>query len=246
MLDHCDKRRSLINNLTAKNLFQLDGKNPNFKITGDEGDISNLCQFGWFEWCYYCDSSMFLFAEEKLGRVLGPAKNHSNEMAQWVLKDTMKIVPWRTLRPLTDLEKRTQSIINEQNAFMDKCKRRYGDKLTVSATPFETIGPDDDDSGEFVPYEDETTPLVEMLVTEDTDVNGKFINMDHVMDNYINMEIRHRIGESEVFGKVIGASLDKDGKVIGSPNENPFLNTVLYNVEFEDGTCQQYGANIIA
>ena len=33
---------------------------------------------------------------------------------------------------------------------------------------------------------------------------------------------------------------------IGSPNENPYLNTVLYDVEFEDGTCQQYGANIIA
>ena len=43
--DYCAERRSLINNLTAKNLFQLDGTNPNFKITGDEGDISNLCQF---------------------------------------------------------------------------------------------------------------------------------------------------------------------------------------------------------
>ena len=85
-----------------------------------------------------------------------------------------------------------------------------------------------------------------MPVTEATDVNGKFINMDHVMDNYINMEIRLPIGESEVFGKVIGTSLDSDGKVIGPQNENPYLNTVLYDVEFEDGTCQQYGANIIA
>ena len=151
------------------------------------------------------------------------------------------------LRCLTDLEKRTQSVINEQNAFMDKCKQRYGDKLTVSAAPFETNRPDDDvDPGEFVPYEDDTTPPVEMPVTETTDATGKFINMDHVMDNYINMEIRLPIGESELFGKVIGASLDKDEKVIGSPNENPYLNTVLYDVEFEDGTCQQYGANIIA
>ena len=76
-----------------------------------------------------------------------------------------------------------------------------------------------------------------MPVTEATDVNGKFIDMDHVMDNYINMEIRLPQGESEVFGKVIGASIDRNGKVIGSPNENPFLNTVLYDVEFEDGTC---------
>jgi hypothetical protein len=96
-------------------------------------------------------------------------------MAQWVLKDTMKIVPRRTLRCLTDLEKRTQSVINEQNAFMDKCKQRYGDKLTVSSAPFETNGPDDDDSGEFVPYEDDTTPPVEMPVTEATDATGKLL-----------------------------------------------------------------------
>jgi hypothetical protein len=130
---------------------------------------------------------------------------------------------------------------------MDKCKKRYGNKLTVSTAPFETNGPDDDDdSGKFVPYKDDTTFPVEMPVAEATDLNGKFINMDHVMDNYINKEIRFPIGESEVFGKVIVASLDRDGKVIGSPNENSFLNTVLYDVEFEDGICQQYGANIIA
>ena len=184
-------------------------------ITGEEGDISNLYQFGWFDWCYYRDSSAFPYQEEKLGRVLGLAKNHSNEIAQWVfkdtprvLKDTMKIVPRRTLMCLTDLEKRTQTVINEQNAFMDKCKKRYGDKLTVSTAPFETNCSDDDDnSGKFYPYEDYTKPPVEMPVTEATDATGKFINMDHVMDNYINMEIRLPIGESELFGKVIGASV---------------------------------------
>ena len=59
--DYCAERRALINNLTAKNLFQLNGTNPNFKITGNTGDISNLCQFRWFEWCYYCNSSKFSF-----------------------------------------------------------------------------------------------------------------------------------------------------------------------------------------
>ena len=129
--------------------------------------------------------------------------------------------------------------MQEQIEFMDKCKKRYGNKLTEAPAPFETTNPEGNDevSGEFIPYEDETTPPVEMPATEATDVNGKFINMDHVMDNYINMEIRLPQGEREVFGKVIGASIDRDGKVIGSPNENPFLNTVLYDVEFEDGTC---------
>ena len=46
--DYYAKQRVLINNLTFKNLFQLDGANKNLKMVGDLGDISNLCSLGWF------------------------------------------------------------------------------------------------------------------------------------------------------------------------------------------------------
>ena len=36
---------------------------------------------------------IFRINKEILGRVLGPAKNEVNEMAQWILKDTMVEVP---------------------------------------------------------------------------------------------------------------------------------------------------------
>ena len=94
--DYCAERRVKINNLTAKNLFQLHGSNANQKITGDPGDISNLCQLGWFDWCYYRDANPFPKQEEKLGRSLGPAANYSNEMSHWILKDTMKITASHT------------------------------------------------------------------------------------------------------------------------------------------------------
>ena len=60
------------------------------------------------------------------------------------------------------------------------------------------------------------------------------------------MEVRLPQGESELYGKVIGLCLDKNGKMIGDPNSNPFMNTVLYEVQFEDGTSKAYGANILA
>ena len=47
--DYCAERRVLINNLTSKDLFQLNGSNANMKIVGETGDISNLCQLGWFK-----------------------------------------------------------------------------------------------------------------------------------------------------------------------------------------------------
>ena len=39
--------------------------------------------------------------------------------------------------------------------------------------------------------------------------------------------------------------VDKDGNVIGDYNENPILNTDIYDVEFQDGVIKPYSANVI-
>ena len=88
--DYCAECCALINNLTLKNSFKLNSGNANLKITGDAGDIFNLCTRGWFDWCYFRDGNVFPYQEEKFGRYLGPAFNYTNEISQWILKDTMK------------------------------------------------------------------------------------------------------------------------------------------------------------
>ena len=81
------ERRARINNLTANNLFQLHGTNAHTALTGEEGDISNLCQYKCYDWCYFRDHKAgFPLPREILGRVLGPATGAGNEMSQWVLK----------------------------------------------------------------------------------------------------------------------------------------------------------------
>ena len=68
----------------------------------EEGDISSLCQFDWYEWCYcHEQAAAFPHNPEVIGRVLGPARGEGNKMAQWVLKASRKVVPRRSLRPLT-------------------------------------------------------------------------------------------------------------------------------------------------
>ena len=122
--DYCLERRVHINNLTAKDLFSLHGQNAHFTVTGEEGDISNLCQFGWYDWCYFRDKSQhFPFAQEVLGRVLGPARGEGNEMSQWVLKCNGRVVPRRTVRPLTTAELHSES---------EKKKRKIFDALIPS------------------------------------------------------------------------------------------------------------------
>ena len=55
--DYAAERRAAILSLTARDLFQLQGSNPYTPTFGEEGDISNLCQFGWYEWVYFYDNS---------------------------------------------------------------------------------------------------------------------------------------------------------------------------------------------
>ena len=223
------------------------------KILGDSGDISNLFQFDWFDWCKYRDSSQC--QEIKLGRVLGPARNHSNEMAQWILINTMNIIPRRTCRSLIEEETRSTILKREMDNIMAKVRQRYGDKLKVSkearasATVKTVIDDDDDDYNTFILYEDD---VEEPRVMPEQDADGpkdshvKPIIIDDVNERYINAEVRLSKGGDLIFRKVVSTVLDKDGKRIGTPHKNPFLNTMLYEVELEDGTTRAYGANVIA
>ena len=69
--------------MTAKTMFKLHGNNPHTALTNTEGDISNLSQYAWYDWCYFREKrNKFPHNQEVLGRVLGPARGDGNEMSQ--------------------------------------------------------------------------------------------------------------------------------------------------------------------
>ena len=84
----CMERQSRINNLTANtNMFQLHGSNVHTYTLVEEGDISNICQFQFYERCYYYDSADgFPHHRLVLGRVMGPSVGVGKKLAQWILK----------------------------------------------------------------------------------------------------------------------------------------------------------------
>ena len=47
--EYCVERQARINNLTAKENFKLHGTMPHTATLAEEGDISSLCQFSWYE-----------------------------------------------------------------------------------------------------------------------------------------------------------------------------------------------------
>ena len=99
--DYCLEHRVRIYNLTSRDHIKVRGSNPHMETFGDQGDISNLCQFQWYNWCYFRDhKAPFPRNQEVLGCVLGPARGEGNELSQWVLKSNGNVVPRWTVRAL--------------------------------------------------------------------------------------------------------------------------------------------------
>ena len=97
----------------------------------------------------------------------------------------------------------------------------------------ELIGSNNNELGEDkIPDSDGAVPDVE------SEAFDKFLG--------IEVNIPSDDGESTILGKVTKRKQDHDNSLIGQYNENPILNTALYQVETLDGNIHEYTANRIA
>jgi hypothetical protein len=240
--DYCVERRARINNLTAKDTFKLRGSNAHSDVTGEEGDISNLCQYKWYDWCYFRDQkNKFPFNREVLGRVLGPAKGEGNAMAQWILKANGRVVPRRSLRPLKVDELHSVTELKKREIFDGLIERRWGTSINPP------IVSDADSNDEFEEYEDENEQARIIPDIEDTvDMNGQLLNQQPAYDKILHSEVSLQLGEEMSVGRVNKRAIGPDGTVAGTYDENPYLNSMIYEVEFPDGQIKEYAANMIA
>ena len=100
--------------------------------------------------------------------------------------------------------------------------------------------PDGDDIDE-PEAEKDAFPEVEDIV----DSTGRVLNQQPAYDKLINAEILLQLDDKMVMKKVQGWSLGDNGKVMGSYDDNPILNSID-DVEFPDGQVKEYAANILA
>ena len=133
---------------------------------------------------------------------------------------------------------------------MKKCQAYHGNKLKVGNSTMlkvEMVADDDDNTCDHIffpniPIDTTNIPEQDMIDNDGKSVRG----LNHVVDSYINMEVRLSSGEKELYRQVFGLCLDRNGRMIRNPDNNLYINTVLYEIKFEDETSAGYGANIIA
>ena len=227
--DYCAEHLARVNNATAKNLYQLGSTTPHHTIYHREPDISNICQFKFYDWCYYREqTAKFPFPSKVLGRVLGPSEDVGNEMSQWILRVDGRVISRQTVRPLTEEEIRSPMEVARRKAFNEAIVRKLGDSITIPEGTYPT---------EYVPYEDDDIGEDNVGIP-DTD--------EDEYDNLVNSELLLPHMDKQTHAVVAGRHVDKEGNLVGRTDPNPILNTAVYDVVFPDGSIKQYAANTIA
>jgi hypothetical protein len=109
--------------------------------------------------------------------VLGPAHDEGNEMCQWILKANGKVVPRRSMRPLTIAEIHSPTELKRQQVFNKLIERRWGTSINPPKPQAE------DDEHEFENYKDDDAPMKHVPDIEDIeDSNNNLIEQQPVYD----------------------------------------------------------------
>ena len=146
-------------------------------------------------------------------------------------------MPIQTLRRLTPAENNNESLKDRMREFMKFIVQKYGDSISPPPKSEEINIPFVEDDL-YQPYEGLYGEESETLPDADD-----IVDLDLYMDAEVMLP---KDGEYMQAARVIGPARDKNGKQIGTFNQNPILNTKVYEVMFPDGSVSKYAANIIA
>ena len=158
-----------------------------------------------------------------------------------VLKVNGNVVPQRTARPLTVAETHSTMELKKRGTFDALVEKQWGTSMSPPPVP------KDDAESVFDEYEDDDEIKRVVPDIEDTvDATGKLLNQHPAYDWIINAEVALQLEEEVTTGKVTCRALGPDGQLAATYNDNPFLNTIIYEVENPDGQVKDYAANVIA
>lgn len=227
--------------LTHTSAGGLNGCIPITQVTGETADISEYLDFGFYDEVWFKDNAGLSPSEP--GRWLGVSHRTGKLMTYYVLTQTGSIVSRSTVQRVTNLEKTTASVKDTFNKFDEsiRIKLKAIDRGYIGDKPdpkdwTDLLEEDEDFREEFdrvfnnlnIPEADDFTPEV-------------------LEDTYVNMEIALPRDEGgPQYAKVTKRLRDANGIPIGTANDNPILDTRIYEVEYLDGHRASLTANTIA
>jgi hypothetical protein len=155
------------------------------------------------------------------------------------------VVPCRSIRRLSATE---LAILNDDEkskceVFTNSICGLLGDSISL---PAETPSNPMDEFWDLEPYaDDDKKPLV-FLEADLTDAAGNPFTQHSLADSLINAEVLLSHDDGKAHARVVKHVVGSDGELLGEYSENPLLDSLIYECEFDDGTVEEYAANTIA
>lgn len=236
---------------------RVDGGVPLSKVTGETIDISQYLEFGFYDRVWYRDNVGL--GEQKPGRWLGVAKNVGGMMCYHILQANGQIIARSTVWNTTNLELQTDEVKATFKAYDDRLMdiMRDGNFPDIGDKPDPELWADLIDTDEE--FREEFYKVYQNPAIEDADVKTArwrdgnqssapdTVSPGIMDEEYLRMELAlPRDGDGPSLARVKKRLKDGDGNPIGVANNNPILDTRIFEVEFLDGHTVSMTANAIA
>jgi hypothetical protein len=191
-------------------------------------------EFQWYEPVHYYEDLPFPNTKLLLARWLGVTHHVRQALCYWLINDKGKIIACMTIQKIPSDEMQmtfTQEAIKE---FDDQLNNHLNHKL-IDNLDSEPKITDNVMNDVIVPFDkDPAMPEEDDMPDEDT------------YDEYISARVLLPPGVSYKKGTVTSRKCDNDGILLGKPKTNPILDTRVFEVQFLDGTINEYATNVIA
>ena len=226
---------------TARELG-LGGGIPLEQVTGETPDISEYLDFGFYDWVWFHENAGL--GPRKLGKWLGVSHRVGTLMSYYVLQENGTVVSRTSVQRITNLEQRVEE---NKTAFADFLASIYQRLNDGEEYPTDGSKIDPEVWTDLIDEDEDFREEFQRLVdNKDIPEADDMFDPDSY-DTYLNMELALPGGDGEPkYAKVTKRLKDANGIPIGTSNDNPILDTRLYEVEYADGYKESMSANLIA
>ena len=228
--------------LTANKAGRMEMAIPLEIVSGETPDISEYLDFGFYDKVSYRENAGL--GETKHGKWLGVSHKTGSLMSYWVLTAQCTVISRTSIQRITSLELQTNEMSERYKEFDAEIKRR----LTEEELPMEGDKAKAEDWENYLGFDQDFNDEFNFVVSEDgiKEADDEF-TPDVYDDTYLKMELAlPNDGDQMHFAKVTKRLRDANGLPIGVADENPILDTRVYEVEYLDGHKASMTANAIA
>ena len=219
----------------------LNGTIPITQVTGETQDISEYLDFTFYDKVWYKDNAGL--SPEQPGRWLGVSSRTGRLMCYHILTQKGTVVSRSTVQRVTNLEQNTARV---KDTF-DKFDTNISNRLKAPIRRYNGDKPNPEDWADLMEADIDFREEFNTIYNSDEVAEADNYTPDILNDTYLGMELAlPRDGEGPEFARVTKRLRDKDGLPIGTADDNPIIDTRLYEVEYLDGHKASLAANAIA